>query len=308
MTLLQAFAYFLHEAATNLWRSWKATLLAVSTIALSLFVGGFFLLTTGNLSSRIEEWRSEFKVVVYLVPEIAASQVPPELLAAVGEPEWVEEVQLVDAAAALERFRGGFPSLGDALLEENPFSVSLEARLADQVVPGADLQRWARDLESREEVELVDDDREWLDQLRGVLAVVRWMGLAVGLGLLVAAAFTIASVVRLSALLHLEEISVLRLVGATEFFIRGPFYVEGLLQGLIGGTLAVSSLFVAEVALRAQAGGSIWGALLFSRFLGVLELGLLLLVGALAGLGGAMLSLRRERLEPPQDPTSPGAP
>ncbi|HVS62966.1 MAG TPA: ABC transporter permease [Thermoanaerobaculia bacterium] len=301
MTLLQALAYFLQEAATNLWRSWKASLLAVATIALSLFVGGFFLLTTGSLQSRIERWRSEFKVVVYLSPGIEAAAVSPDLLAAVADPPWVAEVALVDAEAALIRFRQGFPSLADALMEENPFHVSLEARLADRTIPAAELEAWASALERRDEVQLVDDDREWLDQLRRVLGVVRWMGLAVGLGLLVAAAFTTASVVRLSALLHLEEISVLRLVGATEFFIRGPFYVEGLLQGLIGGSLAVCSLFVAEVALRAEAAGSIWGVLLFSRFLGVAELSLLLVVGALAGVAGAMLSLRRERLEPPED-------
>ena len=301
MTLLQALGYFLQEAVTNLWRSWKASLLAVATIALSLFVGGFFLLTTGNLQSRIERWRSEFKVVVYLSPEIEAAAVPPDLLAAVAEPGWVAEVAMVDAEAALSRFRRGFPSLADALMEENPFHVSLEARLADRAIPAAELEAWASALQGRDEVQLVDDDREWLDQLRRVLGVVRWMGLAVGLGLLVAAAFTTASVVRLSALLHLEEISVLRLVGATEFFIRGPFYVEGLLQGLIGGSLAVCSLFVAEVALRAEAAGSIWGVLLFSRFLGVAELALLLVVGALAGVAGAMLSLRRERLEPPED-------
>jgi cell division transport system permease protein len=301
LTLFQALGYFLQEAGTNLWRSWKASLLAISTIATSLFVGGFFLLTTGNLQSRVERWRSEFKVVVYLVPGIDSSQVPSDLLSAVSAPQWVAEVDLVDAGAALGRFREGFPSLADALTDENPFHVSLEARLVDREIPDDELEAWARGLERREEVDLVDDDREWLDQLRRMLGVVRWMGLAVGLGLLVAAAFTIASVVRLSALLHLDEIRVLRLVGATEFFIRGPFYMEGLMQGLTGGGVAVSSLFLATVALRARAAGSIWGQLLFSRFLGISELALLLMVGALAGVAGAMLSLRRERLDAPAE-------
>ncbi|HVS15956.1 MAG TPA: FtsX-like permease family protein [Thermoanaerobaculia bacterium] len=300
MSFARALLYFLREAATNLLRSWRASLLAIATIALSLFVGGFFLLTTGNLQSRVETWRDEFKVVIYLEPGMDGGALPPELLAEVAAPEWVAGVTVVDPDAALRRFRRGFPSLADALGEENPFQTSLEAVLAEESVDPLELELWARRLAERPEVSLVDDDRAWLDQLRGVLGVVRWMGLALGLGLLVAAGFTTAAVVRLSALLHLDEIEVLRLVGATEFFIRGPFYVEGLLQGLFGGVLALSSLFVGEVALRARAGDSIWGALLFSEFLAAGDVALLLTVGLLAGLLGAVLSLRRERLEAPE--------
>jgi cell division transport system permease protein len=295
----RALLYFLREAATNLRRSWRASLLAMATIALSLFVGGFFLLTTGNLQARVVEWRDEFKIVIYLEPGIDRGALSDDLMAQVSAPEWVTAVTVVEADDALRRFREGFPDLADALGEENPFQASLEAVLAEERVDPLELDVWSRRLAERPEVSLVDDDRAWLDQLRGMLAIVRWMGLALGLGLLVAAGFTTASVVRLSALLHLDEIEVLRLVGATEFFIRGPFYVEGLLQGLCGGGIALTSLFAAEVALRSRAGDSIWGALLFSRFLGPRDVGLLLGVGVLAGLLGAVLSLRRERLEIP---------
>jgi cell division transport system permease protein len=300
VSFTRALTYFLREAATSLRRSWRASLLAIVTIALSLFVGGFFLLTTGNLESRVAQWREQFRIVVYLEPEIAADALPEGLLEQVAAPAWVTGVEVVDAAAALHRFREGFPSLSDALADENPFQVSVEAVLVDAAAPAAEVDAWAEALSGRPEVSVVDDDRAWLDQLRGILGLVRWMGLALGLGLLVAAGFTIASVVRLSALVHLEEIAVLRLVGATEFFIRGPFYVEGLLQGLAGAVLALVSLWLATVGLAARTAESVWGALLFSRFLGVLDVALLLAVGGLAGLFGAMLSLRRERLVIPE--------
>ena len=82
---------------------------------------------------------------------------------------------------------------------------------------------------------MVDDDRDWVAQLEGVLQVIGAVGLGVVAVLMVAAIFTIASVIRLTAYLYRDEIGVMRLVGATELFIRGPFYVEGLLQGLLGG-------------------------------------------------------------------------
>ena len=78
---------------------------------------------------------------------------------------------------------------------------------------------------------MVDDDRDWLRQLEGVVQVVRTVGMALVAVLLLAAIFTIASVIRLTAYLYRDEIGVMRLVGATELFIRGPFYVEGLVQG-----------------------------------------------------------------------------
>jgi cell division transport system permease protein len=129
-----------------------------------------------------------------------------------------------------------------------------------------------------------------------VVAVVRAVGLALVGGLLGAAIFTIASVIRLTAYLHHEEIGIMRLVGATEFFIRGPFYAEGLLQGLIGGALAGGALFGVYAALHARRQGSLFSSVLALDFLSPQQVAFLVLLGAAAGLFGAVASLRRETL------------
>jgi cell division transport system permease protein len=143
---------------------------------------------------------------------------------------------------------------------------------------------------------MVDDDREWLGQLEAVVAVIRTVGLALSAGLLGAAIFTIASVIRLTAFLHHEEISVLRLVGATEFYIRGPFYAEGMLQGLLGGLVAAGGLWGAWRLVRVHNPGSLLSTLLLGEFLSPVHLVLLVAFGGLAGLVGAVASLRREPL------------
>ena len=143
---------------------------------------------------------------------------------------------------------------------------------------------------------MVDDDREWLSQLETVVAVVRAVGLALSAGLLGAAIFTIASVIRLTAWLHNEETSVLRLVGATEFYIRGPFYAEGLLQGLLGGLVAAGGLWAAWRLVRLHNPGSLLATLLLGDFLTAPQLALLIALGGAAGLVGAVASLRREAL------------
>ena len=119
---------------------------------------------------------------------------------------------------------------------------------------------------------------------------------AVGLVLLGAATFTIASVVRLNAYMYQDEISIMRMVGATEFLIRGPFYFEGLLEGLLGGLLAWGGLYVAYTGLLSGAPGGVVVDLLLGRFLSWPQLGLLAAIGAAAGLMGAVFSLKGESL------------
>ncbi|MEL7060156.1 MAG: FtsX-like permease family protein, partial [Acidobacteriota bacterium] len=103
------------------------------------------------------------------------------------------------------------------------------------------------------------------------------------------------SVIRLTAYLYEDEIAVMRMVGATEFFIRGPFYLEGALQGLLGGLVAIACLAIGFGALRERMAGSI-GSLITQNFLSIGQLGALVGLGATAGLAGSILSLRRERL------------
>ena len=157
-------------------------------------------------------------------------------------------------------------------------------------------EAWLAEWRRRPEVTLIDDDREWLGQLATAVAVVRAVGLALVAGLLGAAIFTIASVIRLTAYLHSEETGIMRLVGATEFFIRGPFYIEGMLQGLIGGALASGALWGAYQLLHARGQGTLFSTVLALGFLGPRQVVFLILLGAAAGLFGAVASLRREAL------------
>ena len=140
---------------------------------------------------------------------------------------------------------------------------------------------------------MVDDDREWVAQLP------RWWRWSGGWGstsagvLLGAAVFTIGSVIRLTAYLYEEEITVMRLVGATEFYIRGPFYAEGLLQGLLGGAVAAVP-WRPPSGRRRAAGGTLLGRMLVAAPPSLAQLAALVALGAAAGLAGAVLSLRRE--------------
>lgn len=304
MSFFQALLYFSREALLSLVRSWKVSLLAVLTITVSLFLGGVFLLVSANLERVISQWSAESKIVIYLEPGVDDGD-RARLLDRLSAVAWTSDVEPVSAAEARARFREAFPSLGD-LLEgwgDDPLPASLEVGLVLDRIDDDAFDAWVEELRSDPAVAMVDDDRDWLEQLAAVVLVIRGLGMVLGAILLATAVFTISSVIRLTAYLYRDEIAVMRMVGATEFFIRGPFYVEGLIQGVVGALLALGALLGAHALVAERGASSLLASVLASRFLDASELAMLVAVGGLAGLAGAVASLRKESLAP-----SPEAP
>jgi len=304
MTWGQAIAYFFREALLSLRRGWRVSLLAIMTIAVSLFLGGLFALVSYNLQGELEVWRGEARVVLYFEPstsEDVLSSRRDEVLAL----EWVESAAIVTLEDARERFGRTFPDLVDVLDDPDaePLPPSLELSLAPQArAAGLNIDQRAS-LGALGGVDWVDDDAAWLDRLERLVGVGRVAGWALGGLLLVAAVFTISSVIRLTAYRYRDEIAVMRQVGATELLIRCPFYLEGFLQGLGGGMMAVACLGGVFLWLRPQGPGEAVREALVGSFLPISSVLAFLVVGALAGGIGAVFSLRREfvELEPAVD-------
>ena len=298
MTFLQAVVYFFREALVNLLRGWRASLVAVLTIAVSLLLGGALLLASRNILDTVQRWRGEMRILVYLQPGTPAAALE-KLAAEAGRAPWVASARAVSPEEARQRFGEIFPGLSDLVQgwEDEPLPASIEIALRDPSSRSPEVRSWIESWRRRAEVEMVDDDLDWLGQLETLVAVGRGVGLALAGVLLGAAIFTIASVIRLTAYLHQEEISILRLVGATEFYIRGPFYAEGLLQGLIGGGLATGGLYLLYQLLDSRKAESLAASVLAAGFLSPGQAALLVLLGGAAGLLGAVASLRREQLE-----------
>lgn len=296
MSFFQALRYFVREAMSGLGRGWKSSLLSILTIAVSLFVWGAFLLAGGNLEKALESWRGEARIVVYLNP--GTSETHRQMLERwLDETAFVREVRAVTSTEAKRRFQTAFPSLSD-LLEgwaDSPLPPSLEIAVAPEV-RGQELEEWLEELRARPGVDLVDDDRDWLVQLESIASAGQALGTVVGLVLLGAASFTIASVIRLTAFLYQDEIAIMRMVGATEFLIRGPFYFEGMIQGAAGAGLAAIGLYGAYVGLATGSGGGLLQTTLLGSFLSPFEVAFLIAVGCLAGGLGAAFSLKGEVL------------
>ncbi len=303
MTWAQASAYFLREALVGLLRGWRTSLLAVLTIAVSLFLTGVFLLLSTNLRAVVDGWRDESRLMVYVADDADAEDLT-RIATVIRKHAWVTDAKTVSADAARDRFTRAYPSMADLLegfdnaplpaaVEVEVDWASLDSQSGSRSSFEAALDAWQADTA----VTSIDDDRDWLDQLEAVTMVLRGLAAVVAGVLITTAIFTIASVIRLAAHQHRDEIAVLRMVGATEFFIRGPFYAEGLIQGTLGGLSAVVALALGFVALNRRIGDGLLGSFVTSNFLAPSWLGGLVAIGALAGLVGAIVSLGRERID-----------
>jgi cell division transport system permease protein len=300
VNVFQAFAYFVREAAVGLARSFRVSLLAILTIAVSLFLSGMVLLVSKNLARTVQEWRAEARFAVYLVPG-ADPSVRAAVRAVLEQGRFTETLTEITPEVARARFERAFPSLAELVAERGegalPFSFEAVLRPVPTADAAASFSAWVEDLRGRPGVAMVDADQDWIRQVETVLALIRGLGLALAAILLGASVFTIASVVRLTSFLYREEIAVMRLVGATEFYIRGPFYFEGILQGLLGGLIAVGALGGVHLLIAPRVASSLVASALAASFLSATELVALVVFGAIAGWAGAVVSLSRESLE-----------
>lgn len=291
------FTYFVREAFRRLWVSKRTSFVAIAMIAISLLIVGCFLLVAENLGRAASEWQGKSRVIVYFDPAATPQQIQAVDQWLARKPE-LDDRRFVTREEAIVRFRAYFASLSDVVgqLEENPFPPSFEIDVEPRMARSRPFIRDLGALRALSGVDHVQYDWEWIERLQRLVYVINVVGLVAGGILAVAAAFMIANVIRLTMMLYREEIEIMRLVGATERIIRGPFLIEGILHGTIGGLLSIGLLYaVFEIAKRSLAPSSsiLWG-FLFLGFLPWQKLAALVCGGMLAGWFGSWMSVREQ--------------
>jgi cell division transport system permease protein len=260
--------------------------LSVTTIAFSLFVFGLFGLVAVNIRSAIGSVAERVEVVAYLKRGTPAEAITIAQADIEAFPE-VEGVDYVNQDRALERARHDLPEFQDIFqdLEANPLPASLDLRLKPPYRDAAHVADVARRVRSFDFVDDVRYGLDWvakLDRLRDIAGAV---GSVIGAAFALVAIIIIGTTIRMAVLQRSREIAIMRLVGATDGFIRMPFLLEGLLKGLLGGLLALG--------LSAGAWALINSALLRAFFFTPAQAAVGVAAGGLLGLVGSALSVGR---------------
>lgn len=281
------------EALRGIWYHRRTAAPAVAIIAVSLTVLGAFLLVSDNLGRLLGRWRERGQVQVFLSEQIEAPDLA-ELNEELRSHPAVASYDYLSSEEAAERFRADFGGLGEFLdlLDENPLPASFAVTVTQEYRSEMALQGIAETWESLDGVEDVQFDLQIIRRLELGVRVVRLVGWILGATVLAAAVITTANVIRVLVVARRQEIEVMRLVGATEFLVRGRFLFEGLLQGLVGGGVALLVLYAVFRIGMAYLEPGIDGALalLRLRFIGPSPSAALVGGGALAGFLGALLA------------------
>jgi cell division transport system permease protein len=297
MAVLRALGYFFQEALTSLWRSRLINALSVGTIAVSLFVLGAFLAVASSLNEIVTRWTQKVQVVFFLEDHIE-DRVRESLENRLADDPAVESQVLVTRGEALERFRALFRDMRSLPedLGENPFPASLEVSLKAGHQSRAEVERLVAAFEHAPGVREAQYDLLWIDRLSTGVRLVRGAGAFLGGILVLAGVFTISNVIRLTVYAREDELDIMRLVGATQAYVKGPFVAEGMIQGGLGGLLAVVLLWAAFRFLREDlmAASDLLGRAPLTL---PSDLVLVLVVGGMAvGIAGSLVSLRRVRV------------
>lgn len=286
--------YAWREGRTSLWRGRRAAIVAIAAITAVVFVAGAFLVMSVNARRIVRSWSASAEMSVYLADDAPAGAVQ-ELHRWIERSGMAESVEYISRDEAFRRFQRDFPGLADVAgdASDHPLPASLEILLHAGAASGPVFDAWVADLRGRPGVEDLRYDLEWLSRLQRLVRTVEVTGFAIVAILGLAAALTVASVVRLAAASRADEIEIMRLVGAPLSTIRAPFIVEGLLQGVIGAAIALALLAAGSWMVQLRYGAWIADVTGLDRVSFLPPLTALAILGAgfvLGGLGGFVAS------------------
>ncbi|MEW5783529.1 MAG: permease-like cell division protein FtsX [Bacillota bacterium] len=238
--LFNGFLYAWSEAMKGLYRNRWLSIACVGVVVVTLLMLGTFMMVSLNIDFITDTVKEQVEIVVY-VDEAATLSERDELRALLTANEDLSEVRFVAREEALRRLQ---LQLGDLLegydLEaENPLRDSYEIRTA---LPES-VSTVARDLEGYPAVGSVFYGQGVVENLFTVTKVLQSVGLLLMAGLALTAVFLIAHTIKLTVFIRSDEIMIMKYVGATNWFIRWPFILEGLTLGLLGAVLPLAGLY-----------------------------------------------------------------
>jgi cell division transport system permease protein len=236
--------YLTRESLRSFYQMKGIAVISTLIMGIALLMLTMFTLLTVNLQAVAQVFQGEIEIVAFLEDGHKMTTIH-ELQQRLLEHPGVESVSYMSKTEALEEFKQQLGSDVDLLevLEENPLPASMRLRLTEASRHSEKLEllaAWIREMESVEEVRYGD---LWVQRLERYVQVFLLLDLIVGIVVAVSALFVISNTVRLTVLARARTIEIMRLVGATDWFIRTPFVVEGALQGGMAGSIAMLVLW-----------------------------------------------------------------
>ncbi len=242
-----SFWFTIREGFKGFRRARLSTMLTIISIFFSHFMIGLFVLTSINFNTWVNAFKNRVELEVFLEPGTSDNEAQ-KLGKKIRAMAAVEKLRYISREQAAQRFEKEFGRSVYDVLQSNPLPASFVVHLKPAYRNAAGIDKWARQIQQYDVVDEVVYPRRVINLIDRYLKIVYAVGLAVLILLLVITFVLIYNTIRLTIYARRDIIEVMKLVGATRRFIKRPFLIEGLLQGLIGASLAA---------------GAVWGAFYF---------------------------------------------
>ncbi len=285
---------FFKQATQDVLKNRFLSGVTIITIALSIFIVSAFALFFINVNDAMNSWKKGIRIMAYLKPDISEAK----LLDARHKIQSMHEVSDVgfiskDEALLILKEQMKRQSSFLANLKENPLPDVFEIRTSASYASGEKIERLAAQIELLPSVEEVEYGRRWIGRFTYIFKLLRLAGYAMGGLFFMAAVFIVANTIRLVLYSRREEVEIMRLVGATDRFIKTPFYIEGLIQGALGGIIGLAALFAVFMFISLNVEQSFTSGFFHIRFLPLEVSCGIIMCSMFAGWSGCYLSINR---------------
>jgi cell division transport system permease protein len=220
--------------------------ITVITIGLSVLIVSAFSLFFLNTNAALNSWQKGIRVLVYLKPEVDENTLAT-VKQQIQKIQAVREIRFISKEAALSHLKEQMKNQSSVLdnIEPNPLPDAFEIQLQTPSLQLNNIQALAEKINAIPLVDSVEYGQQWIGRFTNILNLFKFAGYAMGGLFVIATLFIIANTIRLVLYSRKEEVEIMRLVGATDRFIKMPFYIEGLMLGALGGALGLIALFSA---------------------------------------------------------------
>jgi len=285
---------FFKRAVDDIFKNRFLNLVTVITISLSILITSAFILFFINTSEIINSWKKGLRIMAYLKPGTNNTDMA-YLKQAILSLDGVDKLRYIPKEEALNQLRTQMEHQASLLenLTENPLPDSFEIRMTATIGSWQRIASLATQIETLTQVEEVEYGQRWIGRFIHLFNLFRLAGYAMGALFFMAAIFIVANTIRLVIYSRRDEVEIMRLVGATDNFIKIPFYFQGLIQGALGAVIGLGMLYLSFFFISANVEQQVLPGLLSLQFIPPQILGAILLGSMLVGWLGCYISLKQ---------------
>lgn len=285
---------FIKKAFQDIVRNRFLNTVAITTIVLSVLIISTTSLFFINANDMMNSWKQGIKIMAYLKPHIPESDLP-DISHAIQKMYGVEDVRFISKKDAMKMLKKQMHRQSSLLndLNENPLPDAFEIRMIPSSQSWEKVETLSKKIETLPSVEEVEYGKRWLSRFENIFNLFRLAGLSLGIVFFIATVFIVANTIRLVLYARREELDIMRLVGASNGFIKIPFYIEGLIIGIVGGIIGLGLLFAAFSVLSSNVDQDFTTRLFHIRFIPFWSICLILFSSMSVGWLGCYLSLKQ---------------